>query len=64
MPKRAMRPKYWREDTIALLMCSPIRPVPPIMRMFWEADMVSGVVLVWGWLGEWFWIEGGRWKVD
>jgi hypothetical protein len=31
---------------MALLMCSPIRPVPPIMRIFLEVDMVGGVVLV------------------
>lgn len=42
---------------MALLMCSPIRPVPPIMRMFWEVDMVGGGGVGCGWVGKWFWSE-------
>jgi hypothetical protein len=34
---------------MALLICSPIRPVPPIIRMFLEADMVG--VCWWKWSG-------------
>ena len=26
---------------MAEVMCSPIRPVPPIMRIFWEAGMIG-----------------------
>ena len=26
---------------MAEVMCSPNRPVPPIMRIFWEADMIG-----------------------
>jgi hypothetical protein len=39
--KSAMRLKCWRAATMALLMCSPIRPVPPIMRMFCEVVIVD-----------------------
>jgi len=44
--KRAMREKFWRADRMAALMCSPIRPVPPIMRMalFWGGE--GGIVIV------------------
>lgn len=43
--KRPMREKLlWRAETMALLMCSPIRPVPPIMRMLLFG--VSGMVML------------------